>query len=169
MRRRGQVLGIAVPVVAAAIFVMMTSQALPARVASHFGRDGSANGYMWRHTYVYFMLAFVVLLPLFLNFIASAVARLPVTMINIPNRGYWLTPERRGLAVDRLRAQMQIFSAMLVVFLCFVHWEVVRANQSVPPTLDNGRFMLGLGLFMAALIVWIVSLRRQFRVPAAQP
>jgi hypothetical protein len=62
---------------------------------------------------------------------------------------------------------MQIFSAMLVVFLCFVHWEVVRANRSLPPTLDNGRFMLGLGLFMAALIVWIVSLRRQFRVPAA--
>jgi hypothetical protein len=50
-----------------------------------------------------------------------------------------------------------------------VHWEVVRANQSLPPMLDNGRFMLGLGLFMAALIVWIVSLRRQFRVPAAKP
>ena len=167
MRRPGQLLGIAAPVIAAAIFVVLTSRALPARVASHFGPDGSANGYMWRHTYVYFMLAFVVLLPLLLNFIASAVGRLPITMINIPNRGYWLAPERRGLAVDRLRTQMQVFAGVLVVFLCYVHWEVVRANRSMPPRLDNGRFMLGLGLFMAALIVWIVSLRRQFRVPAA--
>jgi len=43
----------------------------------------------------------------------------------------------------------------------------VQANQSMPATLDNRRFMLGIGLFMAALIVWIVSLRRQFRLPAA--
>jgi uncharacterized membrane protein len=169
MKRVGQFLRVAAPVIAAAIFVVTSSRAMPAKVASHFGRDGAANGYMWRHTYVYFMLAFVVLLPLFFSFVSSAVARVPVTMINIPNRDYWLAPERRGPAIDRLRGQMQIFSAMLVVFLCFVHWEVVRANQSLPPMLDNGRFMLGLGLFMAALIVWIVSLRRQFRVPAAKP
>ena len=168
MKRVGQVLGVAAPVVAAAIFVVMSSNAMPPKVASHFGPDGAANGYMWRHTYVYFMLAFVVLLPLFFNFVASAVARLPVTMINIPNRGYWLAPERRGLVVVRLRRQMQMFSAMLVVFFCFVHWEVVRANRAIPPTLDSRRFMLGMGLFMAALIVWIVSLRRQFRLPAAQ-
>ena len=165
MRRIGRMLGIAAPVIAAAFFVVMSSRALPAKVASHFGRDGAANGYMWHHTYVYFMLAFVVLLPLVLSLAAGAVARLPDTMINIPNRDYWLAPERRGVAVDRLRRQMQMFSAMLVVFLCFVHWEVVRANQSMPPMLDNGRFMLGMGLFMAALIVWIVSLRRQFRLP----
>jgi uncharacterized membrane protein YjgN (DUF898 family) len=64
---------------------------------------------------------------------------------------------------------MQMFSAMLVVFFCFVHWQVVRANQAMPPMLDNRTFMLGLGLFMAALIAWIVSLRRQFRVPATKP
>jgi len=167
MKSVGQWLRVAAPVVAAAIFVVITSRALPAKVASHFGRDGAANGYMWRHTYVYFMLAFVVLLPLFFSFVANAVAHVPVAMINIPNRDYWLAPERRGLVVDRLRRQMQMFSAMLVLFLCFVHWEVVRANQSMPATLDNRRFMLGLGLFMAALIVWIVSLRRQFRLPAA--
>jgi uncharacterized membrane protein len=167
MSRLGQVLRTSAPVIVAAVFVVMTSRTLPPKVASHFGPGGTANGYMWLRTYVYFMLAFVVLLPLFLNLIASAVARLPVTMINIPNRDYWLAPERRGLVVDRLRRQMQMFSAMLVVFLCFVHWEVVRANRLVPPMLDNHRFMLGMGLFMAALIVWIVSLRRQFRVPAA--
>jgi len=167
MKSVGQWLRVAAPVVAAAIFVVITSRALPAKVASHFGRDGAANGYMWRHTYVYFMLAFVVLLPLFFSFVANAVAHVPVAMINIPNRDYWLAPERRGLVVDSLRRQMQIFSAMLVVFLCFVHWEVVRANQSMPPMLDNRRFMLGMGLFMATLIVWIVSLRRQFRLPAA--
>lgn len=165
MSRLGQVLRIAAPVIAAAIFVVTSSRALPPKVASHFGPDGSANGYMWSRTYVHFMLAFVVLLPLFFNLVASAVARLPVTMINVPNRDYWLAPERRGLMADRLRRQMQMFSVMLVVFLCFVHWEVLRANRLVPPMLDNRRFMLGMGLFMAALIAWIVSLRRQFRLP----
>jgi hypothetical protein len=156
-------LAVVAPVIAAAAFVAVTSRGLPIVVASHFGSDGAANGYMPHAFYVRFTLAFVVLLPLLLNLIAGAVARLPARLVNIPHRNYWLAPEHRGQAVDMLRGQMRLFAAMLVVFLCYVHWLVVRANQSMPPMLDNRRFIAGMGAFMFALVVWIVALRRKFR------
>ena len=163
--RAGSLLAVGLPVTAAAIFVVTTSRSLPNVVASHFGPGGSANGFMPHAFYVRFMLAFVVLLPLLLSLVAGAVARLPVKLVNIPNRQYWLAPGRRAQAVDMLRGRMQLFAAMLAAFLCYVHWLVVRANQSQPPMLDNRRFVAGMAVFMFSLVIWIVALRRKFRPP----
>ena len=51
-------------VVVAPIVVWTTSAQLPARVASHFGRGGYANGFMSHDAYVLFMLAMTTILPL---------------------------------------------------------------------------------------------------------
>ena len=44
-----------VSLVAAAVFVWLTSAALPPVVASHFGPGGVANGFMGRGMYTTFM------------------------------------------------------------------------------------------------------------------
>jgi len=149
----------------AALFVIRTGGALPEVLATHFGPSGAANGYMARTFYVRFMLVFVVLLPLALNLVIGRVLRLPDTRINIPHREYWLAPERRADTVGRLRRHMQFFGVVLAAFLCYVHWQVVQANTRSPPVLDNVRFSTGLATFMAALVTWIVILRRDFRPP----
>ena len=149
----------------AALFVVRTGGTLPDVVATHFGPSGAANGFMPRPLYVRFMLIFVVLLPLALNFLIGRVLKLPNTRINIPHREYWLAPERRADTVERLRRHMNFFGVLLAAFLCYVHWQVVQANTHSPPVLDNGRFSTGLAAFMVALVVWIVVLRRNFRPP----
>ena len=150
---------------AAALFVIRTVNALPDLIATHFGPSGEANGHMARAFYVRFMLIFVVLLPLALNFLIGRVLKLPNTRINIPHREYWLAPERRADTVGRLQRHMQFFGVLLAAFLCYVHWQVVQANLRSPPVLDNVRFSTGLATFMAALVTWIVILRRDFRPP----
>lgn len=167
LRRAAALAATVAPVLAAAAFVMVTSRSLPIVVASHFGPGGSPNGFMAHKSYVRFMLAFVVVLPLLLNLTAIAVARLPVRLVNIPHREYWLAPERRAQAVATLQGLMRLFAVLLVAFLCYVHWLVVRANATLPPRLDGGAFAAGLGAFMVALIAWIVTLRRRFRAPPA--
>ncbi len=149
----------------AALFVIRTAGTMPDPVASHFGPSGAANGFMSRTLYVRFMLVFVVLLPLALNFLISRVLSLPNTRINIPHREYWLAPERRADTVVRLQRHMKFFGVLLAAFLSYVHWQVVQANAHAPPALDNVRFSTGLATFMAALVTWIVILRRDFRPP----
>ena len=154
-------------VAGAAAFVWQTAITLPDIVATHFGSAGEANGSMARALYLRFMLLFVVLLPLGLSFLISRVLRLPTTRINIPHREYWLAPERRSESVGRLRNHMRLFGLMLAVFLCYVHWRVVQANKLTPPALDSTKFAYGLAIFMVALTIWIVVLRRAFRPPRA--
>jgi uncharacterized membrane protein len=149
----------------AALFVIRSAGTMPDVIATHFGPSGEANGFMSRTFYVRFMLVFVVLLPLALNFLINRVLSLPNTRINIPHREYWLAPERRGDTVERLQRHMKFFGVLLAAFLSYVHWQVVQANTRSPPALDNLRFSTGLATFMAALVTWIVILRRDFRPP----
>ena len=165
MRRSAAGLLFYLSIAAAAWFVIRTGNALPEVIGTHFGPSGAANGFMSRAFFVRFMLIFVVVFPLALNFLIGRLLKLPNSRINIPHREYWLAPERRADTVVRLQRHMQFFGVMLAAFLCYVHWQVVQANAHSPPVLDNVRFSTGLATFMAALVTWIVILRRDFRPP----
>ena len=150
-------------VAGAAGFVWMTSDSLPAVVASHFGASGTAGAFMPREAYVRFMLVFVVGLPLFIVGLTSLTLGSPRARINVPHRDYWLAPERREETISFLRLHMVRFGAMLVVFLCFVHWLVVRANESQPVRLENRWFIGGLVVFVVFALAWAKALFSRFR------
>ena len=150
---------------AGAAFVVSTTAALPERVASHFGTGGHADGYMTRDGYRWFMLFFTAGFPPLIVLAIAGLPRLIPQYTNIPNREYWLAPERRAQAFDFLTTHALWFGILLVLFMCAVHWLVVQANAQHPPRLANGPFLMSLGLFLAALAVWIVTLTRQFCTP----
>ncbi len=94
---------------AAALFVWQTSRSLPPVVATHFGADGAANGFMTRTFYVRFMVAFVALLPWLVNVALAWALRMPNARINLPNRDHWLSGEQREQTIDYLLRHMQLF------------------------------------------------------------
>jgi uncharacterized membrane protein len=145
-----------------AVFVWLTSASLPPVVASHFDASGVANGSMARTVYVRFMLALIVGLPALFALISYAIAT-PGARVNLPNRDYWLAPERRPQTVSYLRTHLARFSMVLVVFLCYVHWLVVRANEVSPAQLSNRAMFAGLGAILVFALVWTRLLLRRFR------
>lgn len=153
----------AVLLLAAGIFIIGSSGALPERVASHFDASGFANGYMTRDGYRIFMLAFGVGLPLLMVALISGLPRLMPGMINIPNRAYWLAPERREKTFVILDAFALWLGCMVAATVCGVHWLVIRANSVRPPQLDNMLLLGLLGMLFAALALWIFLLLRRFR------
>ncbi len=150
---------------AGAIFVLSTTASLPERVASHFGAGGYANGYMTHDGYRWFMLFFTVGFPTLLVLGIAGLPRLIPQYTNLPNREYWLAPERRAQAFDFLTTHALWFGCLIEVFICSIHWHVMQANAHHPPQLANEPFLTSLGLFLTALVVWIISLMRQFRIP----
>lgn len=147
----------------AAAFIWATGHTLPSVVASHFDIGGHANNFMPRDTYLWLMLAFVVAMPLVIAVIPHRTLRNPGVRINIPNRGYWLAPERRAATIDYLARQLVRFSIVLLAFLCYVHWLVIQANQAVPPQLPVPYFVAGLVVFLGATLAWLVALIGYFR------
>lgn len=148
---------------AAAAFIHVSSASLPPVVASHFAAGGAANGFMPRDGYVALMTVLVVVVPLFLAGVSSLVAIMPVDRINLPNREYWLAPERVDDTMAFLQAHGRYLALLLAAFLCFVHWLVVLANGQQPPLFPERRFLAGLSLFLLAMLGWGGVLVLRFR------
>jgi Protein of unknown function (DUF1648) len=150
-------------VACAAAFVWITSLGLPGSVASHFGASGAANGFMTRTFYMVFMVAFAIGLPALMVFVTWHAVGNSQARLNLPNRDYWLAPERRAATIACLRVGILWFGVLLVTFLCYVHALVVLANKAQPVHLAGSWFMAGLVVYFVVLFVAVRVFLRRFR------
>ena len=152
---------------AAALLVAMLSGGLPAIVAVHFNAAGTANGFMTREDCRSFMRIFTLGAPIFVAAVTGLVPRLvPPSMINIPNREYWLAPERAENSIEFLSEQAIWFACILATFLASVDWTVARANAATPPHFPTARFAWIMAVFACAIAMWALRMFMRFRVPA---
>lgn len=154
--------GMIVLLVGAAAFVLITGSNLPPLVASHFGIGGAVDGFMSRNAYLGFMLIGVVAFPLLIVVPQRLVRTISPRLINVPNRDYWLAPQRIESTLDYLRNHAIWFAALLVLFMCFVHWEVVQANMRRPVRLVAEPFFVGFVVYVASVFVWIGAMMVHF-------
>ena len=162
-RAYGAIWGVFVAVLLfALLFILVTTPGLPDMVASHFNAAGQPSSYMPRGRYLRFMLAMAVGLPVAIVVLLSAVYS-RAQNLKLPNRQYWLAPQRIGRTRALLIAHGVWFGIMLCVLTCFVHWLELAANRSLPPHLSNGAFGIGLLVFLIAMAVWIGALMVSFR------
>jgi hypothetical protein len=136
---------------------------MPPQVASHFVGSGAANAWMPRDSYVHFMLLAGVLLPGALAEVISLVSRLGGSL-RIPNKDYWMAPERRDQALAWMSAHARWFACLLSGFICYVHWLVIGANRTQPATLPPDKMLPALVVFVACSVAWGLSLQLRFRL-----
>jgi hypothetical protein len=156
------VLGVAA--CAAFVFITHTGSALPGIVASHFDAAGYPTSYMTRASYVHFMLLLGIGLPLALVALLTWVYS-RATDMKLPNRDYWLAPERIGQTRGMLVAHGIWFGSLLISMVSYVHWLVLAAHRQQPPHLSNDRVNAGLLLFFVIAAGWIFAMLHAFRRP----
>jgi len=145
--------------------ILATTPALPDRVGTHFGAGGLADGWMTRGGYRLYMLAFAVGFAGFLVAMIGVLPRLAPAAINVPNRAYWLAPERRAETAAFLLAHACLLGVLIEAMIAAVHWLVLDANAASPPRLATTPFVALLAAFLALVLVWIGALFRRFRMP----
>jgi serine/threonine-protein kinase len=139
---------------------------LPEIVAVHFDASGTPNGFATREACRQFMLSFTLAVPVFIVFVTALLPRLiPRAMINIPNRDYWLAPERADASVNFLSEQGIWFGCIFLVFLTWVDEVLVKANTVSPPVFPTGVFLGSMALLFAAIVIWAVRMFRRFSRP----
>jgi serine/threonine-protein kinase len=115
--------------IAAFVFIQAIAGELPERVATHFAADGHPNGYMSREECRSFMLEFTLGGPIFIAVVTALFPLfIPASLFNLPNREYWLAPERAADSRGFLSEQGIWFGCILLVFLIAVDWMVAAAN-----------------------------------------
>jgi hypothetical protein len=144
-------------------FTWYTGNLLPAVVASHFDRTGMATGYLPRAVYRGAMIAVLLLPALLVVALPRLSLKRPDARINVPNREYWLAPERRAQTVATIVRRCTQFATLLILFLCYAHWLVVSANRQQPPTLSSDWLLIGLVVFLGLTARWAAAFIGEFR------
>ncbi|WP_186343190.1 DUF1648 domain-containing protein [Allochromatium palmeri] len=148
------------------ILALVSWAILPERVAIHFGAGGVPDD--WGSSLAMTGLSVGLSLLLFglLTRSADLVRRVPARWINLPNRAYWLAPERREATAVRLHERLQAFGTALFGLLFVAGLLTLEANLSDPVRLDEPLFLVALGSFLIYTLYWTWSLTRAFRVPS---
>jgi serine/threonine protein kinase/biopolymer transport protein ExbD len=139
---------------------------LPVRVASHFGMNGRADGFMSKNSYLIFICAFPLGLGLFLQATTRLALRLPARFVNIPNRDIWLSPARRAELIAILQAWFAALSCGLVIFFAQLHTLTLLANRLNPPRLPDIALFTLIG-FPSLLMLWSIGLLMRLAEPQA--
>src|SRR6202045_4717617 len=135
---------------------------LPEVLGSHFAGNGAVNGWQRRGAFFTTEVAVVVLAAVVGFGIPRIIGAMPVSLINLPNKESWVTPERRAETLGYLQMHMAWFGCALLAFLLFVMELVFRANLQSPPRLNSAAFVPGLVAFLLFVTVSTVRLVARF-------
>ncbi len=141
---------------------------LPERVAIHFGLGGLPDSWASNLNSTLLMLGVHALVFVSLYFSPKLLATIPSRWISLPNRNYWLAPERRSEAVAKFSQLMWQFGTAVFLFMLLAGVLTMRANLSAPVRLEEGVLLIGLAIFLAYTAYWTIALLRAFRVPSSR-
>ncbi|MBI4579858.1 MAG: DUF1648 domain-containing protein [Planctomycetes bacterium] len=158
-----------------ALEVVIYYPKLPDTVASHFGASGQADGWMSKQAFAALAIVFPVALSTLLIAVQASTVyldRLPAGLINMPNKKYWLAPERRaetmaymGPLVSRMMLRAGGLSMALIVIIMGL---ALHANLQPEPRLEYAWpvVVTFLGLILITAVRDIVQVYRRFgRIP----
>ncbi len=138
---------------------------LPDPVPSHFDATGNVDGHMGKFG---FYILFGVMHAVFLlgfPLLGRFLKRIPDSMINVPNKEYWLAPERRD---ETLSANVGLLTAIgwmtswLFIAIFQLSGQVaIEIRSTIAPEI----YWLT-GIYVVAVVVGVVWMLRRFRVPS---
>lgn len=139
---------------------------MPLHMASHFAANGAPNGWQPRETFFLIMLLVTASSAVVAFLAPLQISGTSNARINLPNRDYWLAPERRDTTIRIISTMMAWFGCGLLVVLICGTYLALQANLAPDHRFNSGVMLGVLAAFLIGLIFLIVGFVRRFqRVP----
>lgn len=139
---------------------------LPENLASHFDGAGKPNGFQSRNGFVALSGSVLILTVVLFGDLGALFRTIPSSWFNLPNRDYWLAPERREETLDEILRGMEWLGAVSLGLYLFIIQMVLETNLTPEPRLEARTTWIVLGLYLAYTAVWTVRFLLRFRKPA---
>lgn len=138
---------------------------LPNVVASHFTARGAANGWQTKQAFFQVLVGISVLAAVLGFTIPPIIVRIPAQFINLPNKDYWLAPERREETLEWLKAYFGWFACGIyaVMIVAFDYAAQSNLYPNHPPNV--ARLIYTLVGFLSFVVVWLVRMFIRFGRP----
>ena len=142
---------------------------LPARMATHFGSGGMADGWASSQTNALTMTGINTLMFVMLYFSPQLISIFPPRLVNLPNKRYWLSPEHLDEAKATIGGYIWQFGAVSFIFMFVLGCLTIHANLSEPVRLHEPTIYAALIALLIYTVVWCIALFKAFRIPKDQP
>ena len=138
---------------------------LPDRMASHFGASGAPNGWMSKPQF-FIVFAIVFLPALFVEFwLHRKIAKSQGARINLPNKEYWMAPERRAETFAYFESFFAWYGCAFLFVMVSAMSLAMRANFDPSPRLATGPIVSVLAGFLLYNVLAIAAMLRRFSNP----
>lgn len=133
---------------------------LPETVACHFGSSGQADGWLPKATFFKGFYLFIAFLVVLFPGIAVSLSKMPVSLINLPNKDYWMAPERKRKTLDFMFSYLLWIGSATLLLILDLLAQTIRVHLGNEETLTH--IWPSIGLYTAFVILWIIGLYRKF-------
>ena len=134
---------------------------MPEVVASHFDGRGAPNGWSSRNVFFAIYLSMIALLVGIFIFVPRWSERRIGFSLKIPNRDYWLAPERLEQTRAFFQRQMIVMGVVHLLLAIFTVQLAIMANLGQEARLHSS-IGWALGLYFLFIIAWLVHFWRHF-------
>lgn len=147
------------------IQIALQAPYLRSPMAVRFNLAGEAVGWNSAQTFATINLVLVAAIVSAFLILPGMLSRRRRLKWRLPNRAYWLAPERLPKTIEYLQRQFLWYGIVTLLLLMAVFQLVVDANVPTPPRLDVERLGWLLAGYAAFIVVWVWSLWRKFARP----
>jgi uncharacterized membrane protein len=150
----------------AAIYFSFYYAQMPDVVASHFNGHGAPNRWQTKPAFFGTFIAMTVLSVVTGFGLPAIIGAVPIQLINLPNKQYWLAPEHRAETLEFLRAYFAWFSCAIYAVMIIAFDYAIQSNQHPEHTPAVSHLWYTLAAFLGFLVVWLIRMFTRFgRLP----
>ena len=147
----------------AVIYFALLYPQLPQQMASHFNAAGRPTAWMPKSVFFFFFPGISLFVLFMTLYVTKLIASKPSDKINLPNKEYWLAPERRAETIKYFETFFAWFGCALLALLISGFYLALTANLRDDHTFDYSSFYVVLGAFLAFTIVWMTRMTAHFK------
>ncbi|HEY6010488.1 MAG TPA: DUF1648 domain-containing protein [Nitrospirota bacterium] len=137
---------------------------LPDRVASHFGVSGNPDAWSSKDSFMKIYGIAILVVAVLFSGIGFLLRKAPTSLINLPNKAYWLSPEQRDETVDGLSRQFLWPGSATLLLIQDIFHQAFNVQLGRAQTLEHP--IASIVVYAVFTIIWNIALIAKFkRVP----
>jgi uncharacterized membrane protein len=133
---------------------------LPDRIALRYTAAGQADEWIGKKSFLALYLGAAGFIALVAPCLGLGLSRLPDSLINIPNKEYWLAPQRRRQAFDLIAQFLCWLAAATLALVLDLCNQLIQAQLGGTAALDHP--VSSITLYLGFSAVWLYLLLQQF-------
>ncbi len=135
---------------------------LPNIVASHFDGVGRANDWSSKNTFFLLYLAMIALIFSIFWGLPLLTQHTSTSLINLPNKHYWLAEGRRESTLRFFQQQMGWFGVATLLMAISVMQLAINTNLNATRYLPGRSFWMILAVYFLYVIGWLIRFYARF-------